>query len=209
MRLLGFSDSAFKRDDEDNTGHAMRGCVIMLATASGPDVMNSGKVQVLDYVSRKQKHVCRATFAAELFAAVDTADMLIMLNGVMYELQHGVQTTERMRKLREEGGYFLPSWLLIDAESVFSAIAANPIKTPAERSLLIQLQWLKELLERGIISRVVWCDTRDMVADALTKGSISRDALHSICAGMLSIVRKYKCFPLHVGVRAQHALPEA
>ena len=50
---------------------------------------------------------------------------------------------------------------------------------------------------------------RDMVADALTKGSISRDALHNICAGMLSIMHKYKCFPLHAGVRAQHALPEA
>ena len=203
VRLLGFSDSAFKREDEDNTGHAMRGCIIVLANAASPDTMCSGKVQVLDYVSRKQKHVCRATFAAELFAAVDTADMLIMLNGALYELQHGVQTTERMRKLREEGGYSLPSWLLIDADSVFSAIAASPIKTPAERSLLIQLQWLKELLDRGIITKIVWCDTRDMVADALTKGSISRDALHKVCAGIVSILHKYKVWPLHTRTSAQ------
>eukprot|EP00974_Lingulodinium_polyedra_P001355 128741-Lingulodinium_polyedra.AAC.1 len=34
-----------------------------------------------------------------------------------------------MRQLRETEGYILPSWLLIDAESVFSAISASPIKT--------------------------------------------------------------------------------
>eukprot|EP00974_Lingulodinium_polyedra_P089151 8644111-Lingulodinium_polyedra.AAC.1 len=67
----------------------------------------------------------------------------------------------------------------MDAESVFSAVSASPIKTPAEQSLLIQLQWLRELLDRSIITRFVWCDTRDMIADALTKGSISREALHS------------------------------
>eukprot|EP00974_Lingulodinium_polyedra_P055768 5363045-Lingulodinium_polyedra.AAC.1 len=56
-----------------------------------------------------------------------------------------------MRQQRETEGYSLPSWLLIDAESVFSAISASPIKTPGERSLLIQLQWLRELIDRGII----------------------------------------------------------
>eukprot|EP00974_Lingulodinium_polyedra_P023663 2287190-Lingulodinium_polyedra.AAC.1 len=71
-----------------------------------------------------------------------------MLKGALYELQHGVQTTERMRQLRGTEGYSCPSWLLIDAESVFSATSASPIKTPAERSLLIQLQWLRELIDR-------------------------------------------------------------
>eukprot|EP00974_Lingulodinium_polyedra_P024726 2392794-Lingulodinium_polyedra.AAC.1 len=75
-----------------------------------------------------------------------------------------------MRQLREGRGYTLPSWLVLDAESVFGAIEASPIRTPVERSLLIQLQWLKGLLERGVITRVAWCDTRDMIADALTKG---------------------------------------
>eukprot|EP00974_Lingulodinium_polyedra_P011116 1072255-Lingulodinium_polyedra.AAC.1 len=59
----------------------MRGCVIAFGHASGEDTLASSKVQLSDYVSSKQKHVCRATFAVELFAAVDTADMLMMLNG--------------------------------------------------------------------------------------------------------------------------------
>eukprot|EP00974_Lingulodinium_polyedra_P066232 6409120-Lingulodinium_polyedra.AAC.1 len=56
VRLLGFSDSVFKREDEDNTGHAMRGGVIVLANAVDPDALRSGTVQLIDYVSRKQKH---------------------------------------------------------------------------------------------------------------------------------------------------------
>eukprot|EP00974_Lingulodinium_polyedra_P111423 10777188-Lingulodinium_polyedra.AAC.1 len=59
----------------------MRGCVIVLANTSGEDTLASSKVQLIDYASRKQKHVCRSTFAAELFAAVGAADMLMMLNG--------------------------------------------------------------------------------------------------------------------------------
>eukprot|EP00974_Lingulodinium_polyedra_P071685 6934937-Lingulodinium_polyedra.AAC.1 len=59
----------------------MRGCVIVLARASSDDTLALSQVQLIDYASRKRKHVCRATCAAELFAAVDAADMFMMLNG--------------------------------------------------------------------------------------------------------------------------------
>eukprot|EP00974_Lingulodinium_polyedra_P133339 11225219-Lingulodinium_polyedra.AAC.1 len=59
----------------------MRGCVIVLVHASSKDTVASSSVQLIDYVSRKQKRVCRAIFAAEHFAAVDIADMPMLLNG--------------------------------------------------------------------------------------------------------------------------------
>eukprot|EP00974_Lingulodinium_polyedra_P022717 2194708-Lingulodinium_polyedra.AAC.1 len=64
-------------------------CVVVFAHASGDDTLALSKVQLVDYVSRKQKHVCRAIFAAEFVVAADTADVLMMLNGVLYELRHG------------------------------------------------------------------------------------------------------------------------
>eukprot|EP00974_Lingulodinium_polyedra_P128753 11207367-Lingulodinium_polyedra.AAC.1 len=60
--------------------------------------------------------------------------------------------------------YSRPSWLIIDAESVFSAIAVSPMKTFAERPLLMQLQRLREHIDRGTITRTAWCDTRDLIA---------------------------------------------
>eukprot|EP00974_Lingulodinium_polyedra_P086868 8419946-Lingulodinium_polyedra.AAC.1 len=41
VRLFGFSDSAFKREDDNNTGHAVRGCIIVFAHASGADTLIS------------------------------------------------------------------------------------------------------------------------------------------------------------------------
>ena len=49
-----------------------------------------------------------------------------VLNGALFELQHGMQSTERMRQLREEGGYFLPRWLVIDADSVSAPLQHVP-----------------------------------------------------------------------------------
>eukprot|EP00974_Lingulodinium_polyedra_P026839 2587498-Lingulodinium_polyedra.AAC.1 len=72
----------------------MRGCIEVLAHASGEDTFVSSKVQLIDSVSRKQTHVCRAAFEVELLISVDTADVMMMFNGALYELQHGVQTTE-------------------------------------------------------------------------------------------------------------------
>eukprot|EP00974_Lingulodinium_polyedra_P045833 4394292-Lingulodinium_polyedra.AAC.1 len=85
---------------------------------------------LFDYASRKQKRVRRATFAVELFVAVDIGDVLLF-SGALYGFQHGVQTTESTRVLREQAGYSFPSRVIVDVESVFSALAASPIKNPS------------------------------------------------------------------------------
>ena len=53
--------------------------------------------------------------------------------------------------------------------SVFAAVTAVFVKTPAEKSLLCHVQFLRELLDRGVLAAIVWLDTRDMLADGLTK----------------------------------------
>ena len=35
---------------------------------------------------------------------------------------------------------------------------------------------MRELLDTKVLEALVWLDTRDMVADGLTKGSVDRDA---------------------------------
>eukprot|EP00974_Lingulodinium_polyedra_P016669 1617479-Lingulodinium_polyedra.AAC.1 len=43
------------------------------------------------------------------------------------------------------------------------------MKPPAKRSLPIQLQRLRALLDLGISARVARCDTRDVIVDALPR----------------------------------------
>ena len=57
------------------------------------------------------------------------------------------------------------------------------LKTPAEKTLVGHVAWIREMLRNRIIKRIQWCDTRDMVADGHTKGSIDRTALRQAMNG--------------------------
>ena len=67
--------------------------------------------------------------------------------------------------------------------SVYSAITAQYVKAPAERSLISHVQWIRELLDHQVIRYIAWIDTRDMHSDGLTKGKVPRDALHELMRG--------------------------
>ena len=56
-------------------------------------------------------------------------------------------------------------------------------QTPAEKSLVVHLLWLRELLDIGQIHAIVWTDTRDMAADGMTNGAVDRRALHEVMGG--------------------------
>ena len=73
--------------------------------------------------------------------------------------------------------------LYVDAKSVFAAVTATFLKTPAEKSLLSHVQFLREFLDHPVIHSIHWIDTRDMHADGLTKGAVSRDLLHEVMDG--------------------------
>ncbi len=82
--------------------------------------------------------------------------------------------------------------------SIWSAIAAIHVRTPAEKSLLGHLQFLKELIMRRVVHTLRWIDTRMMHADGLTKGAVSRDDLHRIVDGMLQYAYEFKDYTPHV-----------
>ena len=57
-------------------------------------------------------------------------------------------------------------------------------KSLQRKSLLSHIQYIRDLLDTKVLEALVWIDTRDMVADGLTKGSVDRDALHKCMAGI-------------------------
>ena len=61
------------------------------------------------------------------------------------------------------------------------------MKQPSDKSLWIHVQYLRELLDRRAVSALWWLDTRDMVADGLTKEAVDRKALDEIMKGMQTI----------------------
>lgn len=190
--LLQVSDSAFKARAED--GLSMRGLVSLRVSLTGiTREQKSTACHLIDYVSKAQRHVTRSTFSSELFAATDAVDIGLLHSIVLHELRQGIVSSCEARQLIEgTAPCSVKLCLVIDARSVSSAVTAPNVKVPAEPSLLLHVCWLRALLTKTRLYRLYWCDTRSMLADALTKGSASRDLITAAMAGSLQMDQKYE-----------------
>eukprot|EP00971_Amphidinium_carterae_P182427 3620375-Amphidinium_carterae.1 len=175
--LLVMSDAGFAA--EHDSGRSHRGAVVLLAPKTEFSVPFECTVHLLDWASSAQRRVTRSTYASELYAAVDAYDSSLLLRQCLLEVRTGNISASHAR-LEAEASVprLLPLVLCIDAKSVFQSVASRVPRIPAEKNLVVQIQWLKEELELFRLSDLLWLDTRSMSADGLTKGSISRDALH-------------------------------
>jgi len=99
--------------------------------------------------------------------------------------------------------------LYVDAMSVYAAVTATFIKTPAEKSLLCHIQFIRELLDRGVYQAMCWLDTRDMLADGLTKGCVDRSLLHLAMDGHFQFKHDVKVWTRKKGAVAQYETPTA
>jgi hypothetical protein len=185
------SDAAFKKEEEK--GHSIRGSIYLRAQGSSPESFHAdGPVHILEYMCKALRHVTRSTFSAELHASCDSADLGILVNLMLHEITSGPVTSSKAREMRDSGGYAIPMTLQIDAMSVFAAITATYIKHPAEKGLLSHVQFIRELLDTGVLRALIWIDTRDMASDGLTKGSVERTALHELMNGIHIFKHEFK-----------------
>ena len=178
-KLLIFSDASFDKESESK-GYGMRGSVYLrLGLKDGRDVCH-----LIDAQSQSLKLVTRSTFASETLAAVGTTDGLTPLMYTLEEMIRGVVDPSRARQLREQGGFTFDNELCVDAMNLYCALSAQYPKMPAEKTLYTHIAWVRDLLKAGIVRAVSWVDTRDMLADALTKGKIDRQAILSAMSGL-------------------------
>ncbi len=161
--------------------------------------MRSCIVHILDYVCKGQRHVARSTFAAELLSAGDPTDQGLLLAQQLHEMLSGPVDATDARELRLTGGFAVPMVLIVDAKPVFAAVIAMFIRILAEKSLLCHVQFIRELLDRHVLHTFAWFDTRDMIADRLTKGAVERTAIHSIMDGTMNVVHEPKVWTSRKG----------
>ena len=164
----------------------MRSGAIILTDKHGL-IKGENTVQLIDFVSKKQSRVCRSTYAAELYSALALIGLAININVGLTEVLSGVRSATQLADIMEEGKNVIELDCLIDARSVLDSVSAEEVKTPNDKIMLLHALKLREHLDRKQLSRLVWIDTRDMLADGLNKGSISRDALKMLM--MQSVVR--------------------
>jgi len=177
-----FSDAAFKAVPEESHGLALRGCVILLAEAN-PDQLLSpeGKCHMLEYVCRRQRRVVRSTYSAELNGLIDSVEITLLMQFLLHQIFYGTdQSASQLARAQESGQLQPPVNAATDAKAVFDSVAAPDVCEPAECSLKLHLISIRDKVSYGTIKNLFWSDTRDMLADGLTKGSVNRLALQTV-----------------------------
>ena len=65
---------------------------------------------------------------------------------------------------------------------------------PSGKSLLSHVLHLRELLVNKVLTALAWNDTRDMLADGLTKGAVGRTALHMSMDGHMLLTHEHAMY---------------
>ena len=172
-RTLAVSDSAFRK--EDVKGLAMRGAIIGVSTMQ--EETPAGLFHVLEFYARKQRRVTRSTFSAELNGLSDSYEFGKLISQTLAEILSPLPNAKELVRLEETGRLPLPLHCCIDARSVFDALVVEELKPPSEASLIMMLSGIKEGMRCHTLQRLFWVDTKDMLADGLNKGSVSRQEL--------------------------------
>ena len=136
---------------------------------------------MLDYYCRKQHRRVRSTFTAELYNMIDITNFSLVIASLLTEVTMGAMSAERLCDAADVGRFAFPVESVVDARSVFDALASSPVKPPEDKSMLLHLLKFREWLDLGVVRALWWCDTDDMVADAMTKGSVDREAVLRLC----------------------------
>ena len=178
-RLIAISDSSYRGDDNDCL--AMRSGLICLASKNGIE-KGFNTLQMLEFVSKKQSRVCRSTYAAELYSCLDLTGLAATINLAFTEILEGISSAAVLAERQDSGKMSLRLDCVIDARAVLDSVTADEIRTPNDKIMLIHALRLRELLDSKQLDQLIWCDTRDMLADGLNKGSVSRVELQRLCS---------------------------
>ena len=179
--LCCITDAAFKAQPEDGSGLALKGCCILLRPSEDGALSSSGVSHLIEYQCRRQRRVVRSTFSAELNSLLDGLESAMTIQIIFHELEFGCSTMPgSLARMQEEGQLVPPLIAATDARAVFDAVAAAEICAPAESSLALHLLSIRDRITRGVLKYLYWFDTRDMLSDGLTKGSIDREALRQV-----------------------------
>ena len=119
-RIQGFSDSAFRAQENESTGLALRGLAVLLTTASEVTPTSpTGAVCLVDFLVRRLRRVVRSTFSAELNAVLDSIETLLVTQICFHQVLCGTtESPAELMRLLETGQLHPPIELVTDARSV-------------------------------------------------------------------------------------------
>ena len=159
-----------------------------------------GGAHFLEAVPRRHKRVNCLTLAAETNGLADALEPGKVLAMQYTEIIKVVCHASELAPMANNGELAIPVEAVVDAMSVFTNIVAADIKLPLEESLVAIVMAIREQFSVGHLKALWWCQTGDMLADALTKGAVHREpSLKALSSGEWILVGKVKRAALPLG----------
>lgn len=141
LHLRVYTDGSFADNPDLST---QLGCLILLCD-------KYGKCNVLHFSSYKSRRVVRSVLGSETYAFTDGMDFALILKK---DIEDMIQKKIGIR-------------IFTDSKSLFDAITKNSVTT--EKSLMIDVQAMREAYERMEVSDLAWIKSEYNPSDALTK----------------------------------------
>ena len=155
LKVLALSDASYQTMDEKVK--SVEGRVLFLSDGE--------KASPLEWKSKKIPQVCESTKTAETRAADKATDDSVYFARMIREIYTGKKSLEQ-----------IPVVVYTDSKPTLESI--NSTKQVERKTIRHVIQSMKDALERGEVSEYKYANTKEMLADVLTKDSVKNTELH-------------------------------
>ena len=164
--LVVYSDAAHANLGEKTSSTG--GCVIFL-------VGQEDKCCPIFWKASKLKRVCRSSAAAEGLSLVEGIDIAIYLREIICELLKVDKDSLKINAYTDHEGLRTNISNILDPKVL-------------DKRSKIDIAYIRQLIQSGMINEIVWCSTSSQLADCLTKQGASGIKLLSVLeTGFLSV----------------------
>jgi hypothetical protein len=161
FRIVEIADSSL-----GNASKYSQGGYYVLLASRNEDLL-CGNCHQLSFKSSKSKRVASSTEHAEMLATTAGVEEALFLQTWLQELQHPELSSRELLKI--PGKNLIPIVAITDCMDLLESLTKTAVPTPTNRALTLYMHSLRELRTLGYIEAFVWVDTRDNIANALTK----------------------------------------
>ena len=189
-QMLGFADSSLG----NNTKYSQGGHLVLMTPNNEKHV--GGKVFLLSSRSGKSKRVASSTMAAELLSSASVVEEIMFLQSWFHEIRHPHLSS--LELVHADPKSYLPADVFTDCDDAYQVLTrAAPPCSLTNKSLILHVSMLREAHDNGHVRHWGWCDTHQMIANALTKleadGTLPSDDLNAmLCTNTFLVKTMYK-----------------
>lgn len=164
LKMITFTDASFGNLSDGGTqgGHL----IVLMG--------ENGKFSPISWQSKRIKRIVRSTLAGETLAMSDGIDNAIFLSTLFAELSTGNTSHQ------------VPIICVTDSFSLVDALKSTKFVT--EKRLRLEMSLIKELIQTKKVHQVLWSETKNQLADCLTKkGASSALLLQALYEGRWTV----------------------